>query len=103
MRAQVLGKIDELRFVESADELHRLEEGALHRRRIARVGAEIAAAQLMGWKKRDASRKIHNKVARGAGAIASGAERKPVPGRRGGQRVVVDAELEGAEMALGGR
>ena len=48
MRAQVCGEIDVARLVEGAGEIARLEHRAQHGCRIARVGAQIAVAQVGG-------------------------------------------------------
>ena len=50
MRADVLGEGDVARLVEGADEIARLEHRAQHRGRIARIGAQIAVAQIGGGK-----------------------------------------------------
>ena len=101
MGAQAVGELDEFRLVEGADQLHGVEDDALDGGPVARVGAKVAAAQLVGGKERSLAGQIDDDVAGGAGAVARGAEDEPVAGGGGRHGVIVDPELESAEMAAG--
>ena len=62
MGAQILVKIDETRLVEIADQMRNGENRALDCERIARVGAQVPAPEVMGREKRRASRKIEDDI-----------------------------------------
>ncbi len=102
MRAEVLGEGDVARLVEGADEVARLEHRLEHRGRVAGIGAQIAVAQIGGGEQRRAAREVEHEVAVRHRAVLGGAEGERAARRRRRLRVVVDRELEGAEMALGG-
>src|SRR3954469_25264540 len=101
MGAEAVREGDELRLVEGADEVRGREDRPLHGRRIARVGAKIAAADLVGRKERESAGEVEHEVAARDGAVARRAESKPGPGRGGALREIGDAQLEGAEVPLG--
>ncbi len=101
MRAQILGVSNVARLVEAAGEIARFEHRAQYRRRIARIGAQIAVAQVGGRKQRRAAGKIDQYVAARLRIVARLAKRERVARGRAGRGVVVDGEIEGAEMALG--
>ena len=63
MGAEILGEGDVARPVEAADEIARLEHSAEHGSRIARIGTEIAVAQLGRGKKRCAAGQIEHQIA----------------------------------------
>ena len=102
MRAEIFGEGDVARLVEAADEVARLEHGAQHRGRIVRVGAQIAVAQIVRGKQRRAAGEIDHEVAARHRAVARRPERQRAARGRRGRRVVVDRQLERAEMSLGG-
>ena len=70
MRAQIFGECNVARLVEGADEIARLEHRAQHRGGIARIGAQIAVAQIGGRKQRRAAGKIEHDVAARRRAVA---------------------------------
>src|SRR5947209_19930892 len=101
MGAKIGMEINETRLVELADEMACLEQYALDRRRIARVGAQIPASQIVRSEQRRAAGKIEDEIAARCRSIASRTKNEARLRRRRGNRVIVDAQLEGAEMALG--
>ena len=102
MRAEVLGEGDVARLVEGADEVARLEHRLEHGGRIAGVGAQVAVAQIGRGEQRRAAGDVEHEIALRHRAVAAGAEAQRAARRRRRLRIVVDRELEGAEMALGG-
>jgi hypothetical protein len=101
MGAKVGGEVDVLRLVERADHLAGLGHRPRHRRRIARIGAEVARPGLV--KERGGPGEVEHEVA---------ARDRPVPRRtevearargRGGGGIGVDGHFEGAEMACPAR
>ena len=102
MGAQMLGEFDIARLVERAGEVGGAHDRAQHRGRIAGIGAQVAVAQIVRREQRCAAGQIQDDIAARRGAVAPGAERELRA--RGGRRlrVVVDGEVEGAEMSLGG-
>src|SRR5438552_100486 len=70
MGAQRRGKIDVARLVELADEVDQIEQRALHRRRIAGVGSEIAVAALRRREQRRSTRQVEDQVAARGRAVA---------------------------------
>ena len=101
MCAQILGKIDVARLVEGAGEIARLEHGAQHRRRIARIGAQIAVAQVGSGKQRRAARQVEHDVAARRRAVARWPKRQFPARRRIGRGIIVHRQFESAEIALG--
>src|SRR6266849_6671614 len=101
MGAEFRGEIDVSRLVEASDEIARLEHGAQHRRRLARIGAQLAVAQVMRREKWRASRHIEQQVATRGQTVAGSLESEGVA--RGGarHRIIVDGEFERAEMTPG--
>ena len=98
MRAQSFGEADEFRLVEGADEVRGLEDQALDGRGVARIGAEIAAPQLVRRKQREIARQIEDEVAGRGRAVARRPEHEALARRGSGLREVVDAQRERAEM-----
>ena len=74
MRAEILGEGDVARLVEGADEIARLQHGAQHRGRIARIGAQIAVAQIGRGEQRRAAGEIEHQIAARHRAVARCAE-----------------------------
>ncbi len=99
MGAEPLVQRDITRLVEFADELGCREGEALDRGGIARVGAQIAGAQVSCGEERGAAADVDDDVAMRDRAVARGFEDQLRPGGRGGRGIVVDAELEGTEPA----
>ncbi len=101
MRAEIFGENNVARLVEGADEIARLEHDAQHRGRIARIGAQIAVAQIGCREQRRTAREIENEIASRLGAVARHGEGQFAA--RGWRRCgeIVDRHLEGAEIAFG--
>src|SRR5438876_9162619 len=99
MGAQRRGKIDVARLVELADEIDQIEQRALHRRWIARVGSEIAVAALRRREQRRSTRQVEDQVAARGRAVTRRLEFKGAARRDDRRGVIVDRDLEGAEMA----
>ena len=74
MGAQALGEGDEARLVELADEVRGLEQEPLHRRRVARVGPQVAGSQLVRREQGRAAGEIQDEVAGRGRPIARRAE-----------------------------
>ena len=100
MRAQVLGEFDVARLVERAGEIGGTHDGAQHRGGIVRVGAHITIAQIVCGEERRAAREVEHDVAARGGAVAARTEHERGARRRRGGRVVVDHQLEGAEITF---
>src|SRR5438445_556262 len=101
MGAELRGEIDVFRLVEASDEIARPKHRAQHCRRIPRVGAEIAVAQIMRGKEWRTAGEIKHEIAARGRAIARRIEDHGIARGRAGRCIVVDREFEGAEMALG--
>ncbi len=100
MRAQILGEGDVARLVETADEIARLQHRAQHGLRVVGIGLQVAVAQVRGREQRRAAGQIEHDVAARDGAVARRPEhQRPARGRRR-RGIVVDHELERAEMSL---
>src|SRR5260370_21230389 len=99
--AEILGKGNVARLVESADEMACLEHWPKHAGGIAGIGAQITVAQVRRREQRYAARKVKHDVAARHRPVASGAkaERAARPWKR--LRIVVDGQFECAEVALG--
>ena len=102
MRAEVFGEGDVARLVEGAGEVARLEHGTQHGGRIFRVGAQIAVAQIVRGKQRRAAGEVEDEVAARHRAVARHPECQHAARGRRRRRIVVDHQLERAEMAFGG-
>src|SRR6202034_552687 len=63
MRAQMLIETDVARFVEGTDEVARLQYDTQYRRGVARIGTQVAVAQIDAGEQRGAAGKIDNDVA----------------------------------------
>ena len=102
MGTQILMEGDVKRLIELADQVGRLEQRLLHRRRVARIGMQIAVPFFRRRDQRLAAGKIEDQIGGqrdavfGAGEIEAGARRNL---RR---RVAVNHCFEGAEMAAQG-
>ena len=101
MGAELCGEIDVFRLVEVADEVACLEHRTQHRGRVPRIGAEIAVAQVMRGKKRFPPERSSTMSQREVSAVARSLEDERIARGGAGGRIVVDRQLEGAEMALG--
>ena len=89
------------RLLVLAQHVGELEQGALHRRRVVRVGPEIAVAPGPGREQRRAAAQVEDQVALGEGVVARQVEGEAVARRRPGRRVAVHVDGEGAQVALG--
>src|SRR5437588_11677821 len=98
MRAELGSEGDIARLVESADEIARFENRLEHAGGIAGIGAQIALAQICRGEERRAAGKVEHDVAMGHRAVAPGAEGKRAARGWRGMGVVIDRELEGAEI-----
>ena len=101
MGAEVIGEIDVARLVEISDEIAGAQHRPEHRRRIAGVGAQIAVAKIGGGKQRRPAGEVEQDVAMRDRAIASRTERECAARGRRRCGIVIDGDLERAEMALG--
>src|ERR1700674_3418310 len=99
MGAELRGEIDVFRLVEGSDEIARFEYGPQHRRRIPRIGAQIAVAQIMRGKQRRAAREVKHEIAARGRAITRRFKNEGVARGGAGRRVVVDRKLEGSARA----
>src|SRR5947207_15336244 len=99
MGAEFGAEVNVFRLIKPSDQIARLQYRAQHCRRIARIGAQIAIAQIMRGKQRRAAGKIEYEIAARRRAIAGSLEEEGVARGGAGRRVVVDGKLEGAEMA----
>ena len=63
MRAQIFGEGDIARLVEGAGEVARLQHRAQHRGRVARIGAQIAVAQVGRRKQRLTAAEVDQDIA----------------------------------------
>src|SRR3546814_16753382 len=89
MGADLAAVLHVARLVELADEVGDLEERALHRRRVAGIGAEVAVALLRRREQRLAAGEVENEVALGKGLVLRRVEAHndaPRPPRRPGTR-----------------
>ncbi len=101
MGAEVGVEVDEAALLESADEMGHREQRRLHRSRIARVGADVTASEIVGGEEGRAAAEVENEVAGRARAVPRLAEQQGLTRGWGGDGVVVDAQGEGAEMTRG--
>src|SRR3954451_3997338 len=101
MSAERFVEINEPRLVERSDQTARVRNRALHSGAVVRISAQISRTQFMSGEHRSAAAKIEDQVAGRGRAISRRAEHELGP--RGGQwqRVVVDRQLEAAEMTAG--
>src|SRR5439155_22442582 len=99
MGAELWIESDIARFDESADEVARLQDRLQHRSRVARIGAQIAVAQIGRSEKRRTAREIENDAASGPHAIARGSERQHAARGRSRLRKIVDRYVKGTEMS----
>ena len=90
------------RFLELADQIGDFEQRLLHRRRIARVGPEIAVALFRRRKQRLSARDVEDDVVAELDAVLGDIELEAAPRRRARRRPTVDGDLVSAEMAPGG-
>ena len=91
MGAEFAVEVDEAGLVELTDEVGGGHHHSLHRGRVARVGAQIAAAQLVRGKERGASGQVEDEVAGRSGPVPRLTEDEAGARGRGRQGVVVDA------------
>src|ERR1700742_4748557 len=101
MDADVCGEIDIFRLVEVADKVARLKYCTQHRGRISRIDAEITVAQVVRREERRSSGQIKDDVAARSQAVTGSLEDKRVARGGAGRGVVIDSELERAQMSLG--
>src|SRR3546814_10311707 len=101
MGADLAAVLHVARLVELADEVGDLEERALHRRRVAGIGAEVAVALLRRREQRLAAGEVENEVALGKGIVLRRVEAEHAAPRRQRRRVAVHGDAEAAEVALG--
>ncbi len=101
MRADVGGEVDVAWFVEGAAKIAHLQHSLQQGGRIAGIGAQIAITQVGRGKQRRAAREVEDDVAVRGRTIAGRPEAQHVTGRRRRLRVVVDGQLEGAEVTFG--
>src|SRR5262249_49118178 len=102
MGAEIGRERDIARLGEPADEITGAQDGIKHRRAVARIGPDVAVAQIGGRKERRAARHVKQDVATRAGAVPRLSELESAARRRQGQSIVVDGDLEGAEIARRG-
>ncbi len=101
MRAEIGGEADVARLVETAGKVARLKHGAQHARGIARIGTQIAVAQVAGGKQRRSTGQVDQNVATRHRAVARRRKFERAARGRRRRRIVVDGQLEGAEIPFG--
>src|SRR5215472_7490931 len=99
MGAEVGGERNIARLVERPDEITGAQDAVEHRRAVAWIGTDVAVAQIGGRKERRAARQVEQDVAARAGGVPSLSELESAARGRQGQGIVVDGDLEGAEIA----
>src|SRR5438445_11975603 len=99
MRAERRLEIDKARLVEGADQSAGIRNRTLDGGLVARIGAQITRAQFMRRKQRHAAREIKDQIAGRSGAVARRPEHEFCARGGGGQRVIVDRELELPKMS----
>src|SRR3546814_13707484 len=82
MGADLAAVLHVARLVELADEVGDLEERALHRRRVAGIGAEVAVALLRRREQRLAAGAVEHEVALGTGIVLRRVEAEHAAPRR---------------------
>ena len=101
VRAERFLEIDEARLVEGADEAAGVRDRALDGSLVARIGAQIARAQIMRGEQGIAARQIEDQIAGRGCAVARRSEHKLRARGRLRQCVVVNRKFEPPEMSAG--
>ena len=79
-------KGDVARLVKLADEGGGRERRARDGRRVARIGPQVAVAQIVGREQRQAAREVEEKIAPRGRPVARRPEDEPAPRGRGGSQ-----------------